>query len=102
MNMLPWKCLSILEARGILVTHEPGFGHSLNPDSIQAMKLYGVTEKDMPPSHIRDLCALSGFPTLSFLVDPTLADPRHVRNQPRRSVTREPLPWWRRSVRAAR
>jgi SAM-dependent methyltransferase len=38
-----------LKPGGMLITHEPGEGHATAPGSIQAMKLYGVTEKDMPP-----------------------------------------------------
>jgi len=90
-----------LRPGGVLVTHEPGFGHSVNPDSIQAMKLYGVTEKDMPPSHIRDLCASIGFSRFEFFVDPTLAI-LVMYGINLAQVTREPLPWWRRSIRAAR
>jgi SAM-dependent methyltransferase len=38
-----------LKPGGLLITHEPGEGHSTAPGSIAAMELYGVTEKDMPP-----------------------------------------------------
>ena len=38
-----------LKPGGILITHEPGEGHATAPGSIEAMQLYGVTEKDMPP-----------------------------------------------------
>lgn len=38
-----------LKPGGILLTHEPGEGHSGAPGSIEAMKLYGVNERDMPP-----------------------------------------------------
>lgn len=38
-----------LKPGGLLITHEPGEGHSTAPGSIVAMELYGVTEKDMPP-----------------------------------------------------
>lgn len=38
-----------LRPGGILVTHEPGEGHSVEPASVDAMTLYGVTERDMPP-----------------------------------------------------
>jgi SAM-dependent methyltransferase len=62
-----------LRPGGILITHEPGAGHSRSPDSIRAMELYGVTEKDMPPAHIRDLCREIGFSGFRSLLDPTLA-----------------------------
>ncbi|RVT39808.1 class I SAM-dependent methyltransferase [Sphingobium algorifonticola] len=38
-----------LRPGGILITHEPGEGHSTAPGSIEAMRLYGVNERDMPP-----------------------------------------------------
>jgi hypothetical protein len=38
-----------LRPGGVLITHEPGEGHSTAPASIEAMRLYGVTERDMPP-----------------------------------------------------
>ena len=48
-----------LKPGGMLMTHEPGEGHSLAPGSIEAMKAYGVEERDMPPHliirHAREL-----------------------------------------------
>jgi SAM-dependent methyltransferase len=41
-----------LKPGGLLLTHEPGEGHSIAPGSIEAMRLYGVNERDMPPSLI--------------------------------------------------
>jgi ubiquinone/menaquinone biosynthesis C-methylase UbiE len=41
-----------LKPGGVLITHEPGIGHSINPHSIEAMKTFGVNERDMPPSLI--------------------------------------------------
>jgi len=38
-----------LKPGGILITHEPGEGHSTNPHSIAAMEQFGVNERDMPP-----------------------------------------------------
>jgi hypothetical protein len=62
-----------LRPGGIVITHEPGAGHSKSPDSIRAMELYGVTEKDMPPAHIRDLCREIGFSSFRCVLDPTRA-----------------------------
>lgn len=48
-----------LKPGGIVITHEPGEGHSVAPGSIAAMELYGVSERDMPPHliirHGRDI-----------------------------------------------
>ncbi|MBA3667254.1 MAG: class I SAM-dependent methyltransferase [Sphingomonas sp.] len=38
-----------LKPGGVVITHEPGEGHSIAPGSIEAMELYGVSERDMPP-----------------------------------------------------
>ena len=46
---------------GILVTIEPGVGHSTTEDSLNVMKKYGTTEKDMPFSHQKKLMQLAGF-----------------------------------------
>jgi SAM-dependent methyltransferase len=48
-----------LKPGGICITHEPGEGHAEAPGSIEAMRLYGVSERDMPPHliirHARDV-----------------------------------------------
>jgi len=62
-----------LRPGGMLVTHEPGEGHSKSAEALHAMELYGVTEKDMPPHHIRKLCLEIGFSRVEVLPDPTLA-----------------------------
>jgi SAM-dependent methyltransferase len=87
----------VLRPGGILITHEPGAGHSTSPDSVRAMELYGVTEKDMPPAHIRDLCREIGYSKFRCLLDPTraiismyginLATAEHIRR-----------PWYRRML----
>ncbi|MCI4589190.1 class I SAM-dependent methyltransferase [Sphingobium sp. BYY-5] len=41
-----WRAL---KPGGLLITHEPGEGHSTAPGSIEAMEKYGVNERDMPP-----------------------------------------------------
>jgi SAM-dependent methyltransferase len=46
---------------GVLVTVEPGAGHSKTANSVQAMEKYGTTEKDMPFHHQRALMMSVGF-----------------------------------------
>ena len=46
------KVYEALKPGGIMITHEPGLGHSTTPHSIEAMRIYGVNERDMPPSLI--------------------------------------------------
>jgi len=64
-----------LKPGGILITHEPGEGHSAAPGSIEAMRLYGVNERDMPPHlilwHARELGFSSGriFPMQHELIE---------------------------------
>lgn len=50
-----------LRTGGLLVTHEPGEGHSTAPGSIEAMQIYGVNERDMPPRLIRSTGTRTGF-----------------------------------------
>ncbi|CAM8631898.1 MULTISPECIES: class I SAM-dependent methyltransferase [Sphingobium] len=53
-----WRAL---KPGGVLITHEPGDGHATSPDSIAAMQVYGVTERDMPPRLIMQRGAEVGF-----------------------------------------
>ena len=46
---------------GIIVTIEPGAGHSTTAVSVEAIRKYGTTEKDMPYSHQKDLMRKAGF-----------------------------------------
>jgi SAM-dependent methyltransferase len=90
-----------LRPGGILITHEPGAGHSTSPDSVRAMELYGVTEKDMPPFHIRDLCREIGYSRFEFLLDPTLAVIA-VYGINLGTAERRKRQWWRRPITLAR
>jgi SAM-dependent methyltransferase len=62
-----WRAL---KPGGVLLTHEPGEGHSTNPHSIEAMELYGVNERDMPPSLIVQRALEAGFSTYRVLPMP--------------------------------
>ncbi len=57
------KAYHALKPGGICITVEPGEGHSQDPFSQEAMRLWGVTEKDMPPHHIITLAQEIGFKT---------------------------------------
>jgi len=46
---------------GMLITVEPGAGHSRTADSIEVMRKYGTTEKDMPFSLQFELMQRAGF-----------------------------------------
>lgn len=46
---------------GVLITVEPGAGHSQTADSIEVMRKYGTTEKDMPFSLQLELMQRAGF-----------------------------------------
>ena len=50
-----------LRAGGICLTLEPGRGHKDSPDSLRAMREFGTTERDMPPSAIIAAAASVGF-----------------------------------------
>jgi SAM-dependent methyltransferase len=91
----------VLRPGGVLITHEPGAGHSKSEESIRAMQLYSVTEKDMPPHHIRDLCMQIGYTGFEFLIDPTLAMIA-VYGLNLNTTGRNHRPWWRRPITLAR
>src|SRR5882757_1835293 len=65
-----------LKPGGMLITHEPGVGHAINPASIEAMKLYGVNERDMPPYLIIEQGRKAGFD--DFRVFPMQDDIRRI------------------------
>lgn len=50
-----------LKPGGVLITLEPGCGHSQTEATKLAMKLYGTTEKDMPPYLIMQAGVKAGF-----------------------------------------
>lgn len=50
-----------LREGGVLVTMEPGAGHSKSPDTLDAVAKYGTTEKDMPCSYQTELMRAAGF-----------------------------------------
>ena len=55
------KVYQALKPGGKVITVEPGEGHSQSPESIEAMRRWGVTEKDMPPHHIMSIGREIGF-----------------------------------------
>lgn len=59
-----------LKPGGVLITHEPGDGHSTNPQSIAAMAHYGVNERDMPPRLIVQRGREAGFTAFRVLPMP--------------------------------
>ena len=50
-----------LRPGGICITLEPGEGHANSKTAVNAVRLYGTTEKDMPPLHIMRVGAQVGF-----------------------------------------
>jgi SAM-dependent methyltransferase len=50
-----------LRPGGVLLTLEPGEGHSIHPNAIEAVRLYGVSERDMPPHLINRRGQEAGF-----------------------------------------
>lgn len=65
-----------LKPGGILLTHEPGEGHAMNPFSIAAIEQFGVNERDMPPELIVQRGLEAGFK--SYRVLPMPADLFHI------------------------
>ena len=72
-----------LKPGGILITHEPGEGHATMPHSIDAMRLYGVNERDIPPHLIMKAGRKVGF--REFHVFPMPDDLRKIFYMSRRA-----------------
>lgn len=64
---------SALKPGGILIACEPGVGHSTSPSSIEAIKKYGVNEKDMPPKLLRRFLKEAGFSSINTYAYPAIA-----------------------------
>lgn len=93
-----WRAL---KPGGVLVTHEPGAGHSKNPQSVEAMRRYGVNEKDMPPVRIFALGQQAGFSKFDKFYDPTIILSICLRINVA-ATARTPEPLWKRAARLAR
>lgn len=50
-----------LKPGGVFITIEPGTGHSTSKESLEVMRKYGTTEKDMPYTLQRKLMLKAGF-----------------------------------------
>jgi SAM-dependent methyltransferase len=50
-----------LKPGGVCITSEPGKGHATAPGSVEAVRKYGVTERDMPPETIIAAGRKAGF-----------------------------------------
>jgi SAM-dependent methyltransferase len=62
-----------LKPGGTIVLCEPGKGHSKSPTSIEAMKAYGVSERDMPPSLSKMSLKSAGFSNIKVYAYPALS-----------------------------
>ena len=90
-----------LRPGGVLITHEPGAGHSKSPDSLRAMELYGVTEKTWRPL-TSAICAKRLVMRISSFF--------RTRHLPSSRFTASTLPgstgveqpWWRRLLQVGR
>lgn len=61
-----------LKPGGVLIANEPGVGHSKNPRSIDAVKKYGVNERDMPPKLLRPQLRKAGFSVIETFAYPAI------------------------------
>ncbi len=66
-NLAMKMAYKALKKGGVCVTSEPGKGHSKQPTSINAMKNFNVTEKDMPPRKIVKIAKEAGFKRFKVL-----------------------------------
>jgi SAM-dependent methyltransferase len=89
-----------LRTGGVLITHEPGSGHSTSAGAIHAMRTYGVTEKDMPPAHIKRLCIEIGYSRFEFVPEPGRVI-RYAYGVDTKTQQRKKRSWLRRTLRIA-
>ncbi len=54
---------------GVLLTHEPGEGHSASAIAQTASATFGVTEKDLPPNYLVTLARRVGFREQKIMVN---------------------------------
>jgi SAM-dependent methyltransferase len=64
-----WRAL---RPGGLLITHEPGEGHSQSAESSDALERFGVNERDMPPHVIIARGRQAGFTGFRVLPMPSL------------------------------
>lgn len=62
-----------LKSGGVIVLCEPGLGHHKSPTSVEAVKLYGVSERDMPPRLSKKSLKEAGFSNIKVYAYPALA-----------------------------
>jgi SAM-dependent methyltransferase len=60
------RAFQALKTGGVCVTSEPGDGHQQSPHAVDAVRRFGVTEKDMPPNKIAALGSEIGFRRFHF------------------------------------
>ena len=61
----------ILKPGGIIIICEPGVGHSKSQSSLEAMKKYSVSERDMPPKLSIKALKLAGFKNIKTYSHPS-------------------------------
>jgi 2-polyprenyl-3-methyl-5-hydroxy-6-metoxy-1,4-benzoquinol methylase len=61
-----------LKSGGMLIACEPGKGHSKHPNSVEAVKQYGVTERDMSPRIMGRALKQAGFTSIKSYAHPSL------------------------------
>ena len=76
-----------LRPGGTIIVCEPGLGHAKNPVSIEAVRLYNVNERDMPPKLSRKQLKAVGFRNLHTYAYPAMVH-RALYNQGNRGITR--------------
>ena len=60
----------ILKPGGMIIICEPGTGHSKSVSSLEAKKIYGVTERDMPPKLSKNALKNAGFKNIKTYAHP--------------------------------
>ena len=70
-----------LKPGGMCITVEPGIGHAESPESRNAMRKFGVTERDMPPRLIIEAGKAAGFTQFKIYARPSKPIEIHKRSK---------------------
>lgn len=74
-----------LKPGGILITLEPGEGHEVSKDTLEEIKKYKCTEKDMPPKKIIEIGNEIGFSKAKFYPVVKVIEPKNINKIPSNS-----------------
>ncbi len=83
------SAFNVLRPGGVLIACEPGVGHAKAPTSVEAVRLYGVNERDMPPRVVVSAAMEVGFVSPEVYPHPHVLHGMYGATRSRRFAGRE-------------